>query len=105
MKNIRKLFGETKVKLEEWNYQNYYDEFKVEYYKIENLEKDNRRFGIEVLKKTKYKNNVIIERRKIENFLNTEEKVDKLLKILKRNRVTPIAVEDVIDDLKFKREL
>ena len=103
MENIRKFYGDTIVKLDNLNYKNYFNEFKVEYYKTFNNEKENEnsKFGIAVIKKIKIENNEITEKKEIDGFLDTEEKADKLLYILKRNKVTPICVEDVIEDLKW----
>lgn len=101
MKNIREFYGDTIVKLDNYEYKNCCSEFKVEYYKIKNSIKENNKFGIEVIKRVKIQDNEIIEKKKIDNFLDSEEKADKLLYILKRNKVTPICVEDVVDDFKW----
>lgn len=103
MKNIRKFYGEVTVRISNYENENYFYDFIVEYYKVFN-KCDNtkkKKFGIEVIKRIKVENNEILERKEIDNFIDSEEKVDKLLEILKRNKVTPISVEDVIRDLYF----
>lgn len=104
MKNIRKLYGNTIIRLDNLNFNDCTNEFKIEYYKIVNLEKttEDNKFGIEVLKRTMLENNEIIEKKEILNFLDTEEKADRLLNILQRNKVTPISVEDIVEDFKFE---
>lgn len=104
MKNIRKFYGEVTVRVNNLNYEDYFYEFTVEYYKTLNEfnKTKNNKFGIELIKKIKIEKNEIIERKEINNFLDSEEKADKLLEILKRNKVTPISVEEVINDLQFK---
>ena len=99
MKNTRKFYGEVTVRLND--FINAYDEFKVEYYKIENYlaETNNKKYGIEVLKIIEFENNKIIERKEIDNIFDNEENIDKLLEVLKRNKVTPISVEEIIADI------
>ena len=97
MKNIRKFYGEIVVKVEKIDYEKNFYEFIVEYYKI--FHEKSKKIGIEVIKKIKIENDEIIERKEVDDILDSEEKADKLLEILKRNKVTPIALKDVIDDL------
>ena len=97
MKNIRKFYGEIVVKVEKIDYEKNFYEFIVEYYKI--FHENSKKIGIEVIKKIKIENDEIIERKEVDDILDSEEKADKLLEILKRNKVTPIALKDVIDDL------
>lgn len=103
MKNIRKFYGDAIIKLNNLDFEDCFDELKIEYYKIINVanEKEDAKYGIEVLKRTKFENDEIIERKSIANFLDTEEKADELLKILQKNKVTPISVEDIVEDLNF----
>ena len=74
---------------------------KLEYYKTEDnsMYKNSIKYGIEVIK-TSYKK----ERTKIENsivaaFTKDEKIVNKILDILKKNEVTPITAEYVVEDL------
>lgn len=76
----------------------------LEYYKIlrtnrQSLTKKSNLYGIEVVKreylgkrKTKEKNNIY-------NLTNDEALVDNLLDILKTNKVTPITLNDVIEEI------
>lgn len=72
---------------------------KLEYYKIEDLKSKNDIFGIEVVK-TEYINEEIkVEKASIDKLTNDEKIENSILDILKRNEVTPIILEDVIEDL------
>ena len=51
------------------------------------------------MKIVEFENNQIIERKEIDNIFDNEEKIDKLLELLKRNKVTPISVEEIIADI------
>lgn len=69
---------------------------KLEYYKITN--KEEAKYGINVVKTEYKKENTIIENKKIQYISNNDKKVEEILNILKESEVTPIAVEDVLSD-------
>lgn len=72
---------------------------KLEYYKIKDLKNRNDIFGIEVVK-TEYINQEIkVEKASVETFTNDEIMENAVLEVLKRNEVTPISLEDVLQDL------
>ncbi len=75
---------------------------KIEYYKLLNedqiINNKKPKYGIKVIK-TEYKeNNIKVEEEKIQYLSNDERKIDEVLMMLKRNEVTPVAVQDVISD-------
>lgn len=72
---------------------------KLEYYKTSGDENVQKRFGIEVVKTEYIDGNVKIETKEIEDITDNEQKENEILTLLKRNEVTPVAVQDVIDDL------
>ena len=76
---------------------------KVEYYKIisedEVTQKKKAKFGINVIKTEYKKDNVEIENKELHNISSDEEKIEEILKILKDNEVTPIILEDVLNDI------
>ncbi len=72
---------------------------KLEYYKTSGAENVQKRFGIEVVKTEYIDGNVNIETKEIKNITDDEQTQDEILNLLKRNEVTPIAVQDIIDDL------
>ena len=72
---------------------------KLEYYKTEqnDVSKNNKeeiKYVIEIIK-TSYKK----EKTKVENSKITEKTVNRILEILKRNQVTPVCAEYIIEDL------
>lgn len=81
-----------------------YHPIKLEYYKnINEQEKKNTmdsRFGISVVK-TEYINKEIkIEEKEIKYLTNDEIKADYLLNVLKQNYVTPVGLDDILNDFK-----
>lgn len=100
---MRIFFGSTFIEKEILEDAGIEYPIKLEYYKIINEDElingDRAKFGINVVK-TEYIGKGINVENEIINYLsNDEKKIEKILKILKENQVTPIAVEDVISDL------
>lgn len=72
---------------------------KLEYYKTSGEENVQKNFGIEVVKTEYIDGDVKIESKEIKDITNDEKKENEILNILKRNEVTPISVQDVLEDL------
>ena len=72
---------------------------KLEYYKIKDLKSKNDIFGIEVVKTEYINEEVKVEKASIDKLTNDEKIENSILDILKRNEVTPVILEDVIEDL------
>lgn len=84
---------------------------KLEYYKIardENvrntdqineIENTRGKYGIEVVKTEYLEGNVKIETKEVTNVTNDLDEANRILTLLRNNEVTPIGVEDVLEDL------
>jgi hypothetical protein len=73
---------------------------KLEYYKtITSEENVEARYGIEIVKTEYINGNVKIESSKSENITNNVEEADKILAVLRNNEVTPIGMQDVLEDM------
>ncbi len=72
---------------------------KLDYYKTQEEKNNEAKYGIEVVKTEYLGKNVNVETKTIKNILNSEEEQEKILKILKRNEVTPVGVDDVLEEL------
>lgn len=68
-----------------------------------NKKNKNRKFGIEVVKKYISNNIVSEEKKEIFNCIESEDVADRVLELLKINKVSPINVVDVLQDLSSKR--
>jgi hypothetical protein len=80
------------------------NKIELEYYKISKRNKENKikkvnLYGIEVVKKEYIGKKKIKEKTNICNLTNDENIINSLLNILKINKVTPISVEDIIEDV------
>lgn len=72
---------------------------KLEYYKTSIEENVEPQFGIEIVKTEFIDGNINIESEHIENITNDEIEQNRILTLLKNNEVTPIGLNDVLQDL------
>ena len=103
---MRIFFSSAFIKKETLNEAGIYHPIKLEYYKIINedemIRKEKAKFGIDIIKTEYRKDEVKVEDKKIQYISNDEKKIEEILTILKENEVTPIAVEDVLNDFTKK---
>ena len=72
---------------------------RLEYYKTLSESDIKFKYGIEVIKTEYLDENVMIESKEIPNIIESEEEQERILKLLKNNKVTPIGAQDVLEDL------
>ncbi len=72
---------------------------KLEYYKTSEGENVETKYGIEVVKTEYLEGNVKIETKEIKDITDNLEEEEKILTILRNNEVTPVGVEDVLQEL------
>ena len=76
---------------------------KLEYYKIINEDeltsKDRENYGIEIVKTEFLEDRVNVETKEVANITSDEAKQNNILRILKNNEVTPIGLNDVLQEL------
>ena len=103
---MRTYFSSTFIEKEVLNEAGIYYPIKLDYYKIINedemVKQEKAKFGIHVVKTEYKKDNVKVENKKIPYVSNDEKTIEKILKILKENVVTPITVEDILNDFMKK---
>ena len=72
----------------------------LEYYKItKNVKKDQRTYGVEIVKTEYFNDKKLKESENIYNVTSNEGVIDNLLSILKENQVTPVGLNDVVDEI------
>ncbi len=72
---------------------------KLEYYKTLGEENVEAKFGIEVVKTEFFNGNVRVETKELKSITDNEDEQNKLLTILRNNEITPIGVDDVLQEL------
>lgn len=105
MHNLRTFFGKTTINNEDAEQANF-DRMYLEYYKNVNereIKKDEKPYGVTIIKKTQIGKILEIEEKEVKNILNRENDVDNILKLLVEYKVTPIGLDDVLQDLVSRR--
>ena len=101
---MKTFFGGTFINQENLREEGKEYPIKIEYYKNINedeLIKTNKtKYGIYVVKTEYIPENTKTEDKEIKYLTNDEQKIEKILEFFKRNEVTPIIVDDVVEDLK-----
>ena len=72
---------------------------KLEYYKTLGEENVEAKFGIEVVKTEFFNGNVRVETKELKSITDNEDEQNRLLTILRNNEITPIGVDDVLQEL------
>ena len=102
MDSIREFYGETTIDEKDSEELNLGEKIKLEYYKTISklfINEGKETYGIGIVKKCRNNGKEKFESREINNILVEEKQTEKLLKILVDNKVTPIALDDVLTDL------
>ncbi len=101
MKDSRTYYGGTFLEEEDLKESNIKHRIELEYYTTANKETNDEKhsYGIEIIKK-EYKNNRIdTESNSKECISNSSEKIIEIIDTLKKYKVTPIGLNDVLEDL------
>lgn len=104
MYNSKAYYGATFLEAEDLKETNINHRIELEYYTTKKYINNDAKekfinYGIEIIKK-EYKNDKIdTETNNREYISNNAEKVIEIIETLKRHKVTPIGLNDVLDDL------
>ena len=97
MKYTKELYGKTSIdSLDSEELDKDY-KIELEYYQIKD-ETADKPYGIEVVKRYKGEGIRSTEEKEICNICNTKNNTNRVLDILISNKVTPVALEDVLHD-------
>ena len=96
---MKTFFGGMFMNKDELRREGILQPIKLEYYKIKNIKSKNDIFGVEIVKTEYINEKVKVERASVDRLTNDESIENKVLDILKRNEVTPIGLDDVVQDL------
>ena len=103
---MKTFFGSTFIDQEKLKEAEIYHPIKLEYYKLINedevVKQEKAKFGINVIKTEYIQDNTKVENKIIKHITNDEKKIEEILKIFKENEVTPIIVEDILNDFSKK---
>ena len=90
------VFMDSKrLKAEDINYP-----IKLEYYRTIEEEKNvGAKYGIKIVKKEYIDGNVKVEVSEYKNITSSINETDKILTVLRNNEVTPIGMQEVLEDM------
>lgn len=107
MEIIKEFYGGTSLDCNDTEYILRKGNVELKYYKIiSNIlgkKSKHQKYGIEVVKKCVNNNIVSEEKKEIFNCFEKEDVAEKVLELLKTNRVSPINVVDVLEDMSAKK--
>ncbi len=107
MNTIKEFYGGTSIDSRDIEFFSGKGKIELKYYKIisniVNKKNKNQVFGIEVVKKSVQNNIVSEEKKEIFNCIEKEEVADRVLELLKINKVSPINVVEILQDLSCKK--
>lgn len=107
METIKEFYGGTFLNTNDSECIMRKGKVELKYYKIISdcmgKKHKHQKFGIEVVKKCVNNNIVTEEKKEIFNCFEKEEVAEKVLELLKVNKVSPINVIDVLEDMSVKR--
>lgn len=102
--NSKVYYGNTFLEVKELKNNNVKNRIELEYYRTKKskkhfLRENSETYGIEIVKKEYQGRKVNIEKEHIDKISNTKTSIDAILGTLKKFKVTPIALKDVIEDI------
>ena len=99
MGKLKTYHGETFLEKEDLAETNIKNKVQLEYYTIKEANEKENIYGIEVIK-TEYKKNGTYQEKNTRNDIcDNSQKIVEIINSLKENKVTPIGLNDVLDDL------
>ena len=99
MENSKTCYGMTYFDENDLKQAQINHRVELEYYKTDKCREDDFKYGIEICKKEYINDNIKIETNRIENITNSSDKVIEIINTLKRYKVTPVGLNDVLEDL------
>ena len=99
MENSKTCYGITYFDEEDLKETQINHRVELEYYKTNKCAEDDFKYGIEIRKKEYINDRITIETNNIQNITNSSDKVIEIINTLKKYKVTPIGLNDVLEDL------
>ncbi len=99
MQHSRTYHGETFLEKKDLAETNIKNKVQLEYYTIKQTNEKKDVYGIEVIKKEFRSNGIDTEISSINDISDSSKKVIDIINTLKLNKVTPIGLNDVLEDL------
>lgn len=107
MLDVRTLYGKTKIEEADFEGESNNTEIDLKYYKTKILLSNSgkKKYGIEIVKEETNGKNKTKEKGRAYGISNSEEIIENILKIFIQNKVTPVAINDILNDFRKNPEL
>ena len=99
MDNSKTYYGMTYFDENDLKETNANHRVELEYYSTRSNTDDKIEYGIEILKKEYISDIITEESNNVESISNSSDKVIEIINTLKKYKVTPIGLNDVLEDL------
>lgn len=99
MRGSKTCYGMTCFDENDLKETNINHKIELEYYKTNEKIDNDLKYGIEIVKKEYINNNVTLESNNMQNISKSSDKVIEIINTLKKYKVTPIGLNDVLEDL------
>lgn len=104
MKSSKTCYGITNLETNEFSKENINHRIELEYYRIRKIKRNifgkaTRKYGIEILKREYMNNKLNVESNKIIDITKNKDRIVEIINTLKKYKVTPISLNDVVEDL------
>lgn len=103
MKSLGIYYGDTLLDATEADESSNKNRIMLEYYRVEKTAIKNIEqkpiYGITIVKKEYERNEIKFEENCVERISTNENKIGNIIETLKKNKVTPVALNDVLADL------
>ena len=95
----RSLYGSELLQLEDLVETELDYPIELSYYKLCSKEGSSTRYGVEIVKTNYLAKGNSIERKRVNLFTDNEKKTNRILNILKKNKVTPVGLRDTMIEI------
>jgi len=102
VKNSKVYYGGTTFEKEELTDARIDNRIELEYYRTKNEHNRKIIYGIEVIKKEYKEKEINIESNNINNISDSINMVEGIIDTLKKHKVTPICLNDVVEDIMYQ---
>lgn len=99
MQKSKTCHGKTFLEKEDLEETNIKHKIQLEYYTIKETKNKRDKYGIEIIKKEYVPYGINTESSTKEDISNSSQKVIEIINTLKQHKVTPIGLNDVLEDL------
>ena len=105
MESSRIYYGGTSFDKEELAETKINHRIELEYYSTKEEDDEKTIYGIEVVKKEYKEDGIDVEANNVTNLSNNTNRIEEIINTLKKHKVTPMCLNDVVEDILYTNEV